>query len=83
MYTVKKFRHNEVIKSVKIDCGTTGIKSKGITWVVMLDEEPVFASNRLTGKSELVGYSRKYIAQKEADYFNQNGNTKGYFGNVE
>ena len=71
MYTIKKFQHGEVIKSVKINCGTAGIKAKGIMWVVMLDSEPFFTPNRMTGKSELVSHSRKCTAQKEADYFNQ------------
>ncbi len=71
MYTIKKFQRNEVIKSVKIDCGTAGIKSKGIMWVVMLNDEPVFTPNRVTGKSELESYRRKYTAQQVAEYFNQ------------
>ena len=65
MYTIKKFRHGEVIKPVKVQRGVVGIKSKGVTWVVMLDSEPAFAPNRITGKKELVGYSRKDTAQNE------------------
>ncbi len=68
MYTIEKFRHNEVIKSVK----TNDIKSKGITWVVMLDNEPVFIPNRLIGKRGLLVYSWKDIAQNEADWLNKN-----------
>ena len=84
MYTIKKFQHGEVIESAKeVKRGITwitGIKSRGITWVVMLDNEPVFALNRLTDKKELVGYSRKSTAQKEADYFNQKGDARNYIG---
>ena len=83
MYTVRKFQPGEAIKSVKIDCGTAGIKAKGIMWVVMLNDEPVFTPNRVTGKSELESYRRKYTAEQVADYFNQNGNTRNYFGNIE
>jgi hypothetical protein len=73
MFSIKKFKADEVILEVNLGSGRTLKWTAGRSnkWVIMKDDQPYFIQNPLTGKPEMDMYRQKSTAQNQAEWLNE------------